>query len=138
MLNIAILDDYQHAALGMADWSALEARCRIQVFDRNLAVPDEAAEILAPFHILCLMRERMPLTRALIETLRAGRIAGAGLDVHHREPMAPDHPLASLDNVVLTPHLGFVADQSYRVYYEDSVEAIEAFLDGKPIRLLQP
>ncbi|MDP6173118.1 MAG: D-2-hydroxyacid dehydrogenase family protein [Rhodospirillales bacterium] len=317
MLKLAILNDYQHAALKMADWPVLQDRCRIEVFDRNLEVPDEAARELADFHILCPVRARMPMPRALIgklpnlqfiaitgvinrtldlqaladrgipasvtgrrgqgahatpelvwglilasarhipledrnmrrgvwqstigttltgrvlgllglgrighrmaeigaafgmeviawsqnltketatsagvkwvdketllkssdflsvhlvlgkrsrgligapelalmkpsaflinsargpiieeaaliDALQAGRIQGAGLDVYDIEPMAPDHPFLKMDNVVLTPHLGFVADDSYRVYYEDSVENILAFLDGNSIRL---
>ena len=69
MSKLAILDDYQNVALRYADWSLLQQRCTVQVFDRNIADPDEAAELLQPFDILCLMRERMPMPRALIERL---------------------------------------------------------------------
>jgi D-3-phosphoglycerate dehydrogenase len=68
-LKIAILDDYQRLALTMADWSAIRAHGTIEVFDRNLAVPDEAAKILAPFDVLCTIRERMPVPRELVERL---------------------------------------------------------------------
>ena len=75
---------------------------------------------------------------ALIAALRDKRIAGAGLDVYDIEPLPADHPLRSLDNVVLSPHLGYVTVENFRTCYAGVVEDIRAFLDGKPIRLLQP
>jgi D-3-phosphoglycerate dehydrogenase len=319
-MKIAILDDYQHVALKMADWSELARRCEIDVFDRPLAVPDEAARVLAPYDIVCMLRERTPAPRALIEKLpnlkllaitglrhrtldldaatdhgvlvchttdhpgahrgtpelaialmlasvrripqedsrtRAGqwqgsvgsqlydrtlgivglgkigrqvarvaqaldmnviawsqnltpsaavqagvqrvekdelfrssdiislhlvlsertrgivgtgelalmkptahlintargplvdeaaliralqerRIAGAALDVFWQEPIPADHPLLAMDNVVLTPHLGYVVEESYRAFYGDVVEGVTAYLDGKPIRMANP
>ena len=74
--------------------------------------------------------------QALIEALRARRIAGAGLDVFDIEPLPLDHPLRKLDNAVLTPHLGYVTGETYRVFYGETVEAIRAWLDGKPVRVL--
>lgn len=320
MLRVAILDDYARVALDMADWSPLDGRCRIDVIDRALGVPDEAAEVLAPYHVLCHLRERTAMPRALIERLpklrlvtitgaehrtldlvaahergiavchsvpraesgqgqgtpeltiglmlalarriafedarvRAGnwqstlgttlwgktlgviglgrvgrrvaelgrafgmtvlawspnmtaqsaaaagarlvtkdelfaasdyvtlhvvlgersrgvagarelaamkptaflintsrgplvdeaallsalqerRIAGAGLDVYWHEPLAVDHPIRGLPNVVLTPHLGYVVEESFRAFYEDTVANIVAWLDGKPIRVV--
>jgi D-3-phosphoglycerate dehydrogenase len=73
---------------------------------------------------------------ALIEALRQRTIAGAGLDVFAQEPLPADHPLRSLDNVVLTPHLGYVTEQNYRRYYGDMVEDIMAWLDGRPTRVI--
>jgi D-3-phosphoglycerate dehydrogenase len=73
---------------------------------------------------------------ALIQALRAKRIAGAGLDVFDIEPLPLDHPLRKLDNVVLTPHLGYVAVQNYRTFFTGMVDDIRAFLDGAPVRVL--
>jgi len=73
---------------------------------------------------------------ALLAALRDKRIAGAGLDVFDVEPLPLDHPLRKLDNVVLTPHLGYVTSQNYRAYFGGMVEDIRAFLDGKPVRVL--
>ena len=319
-LKIAVLDDYLHLSQKSADWSPLESRCEITVFDRRLGVPDEAAEVLKPFHILSLVRERMPLPRALIErlphlkmiavtgmyhrtldvaaarergvvvshtemrapynkatyelawglifsvarhipyeanemrkggwqhtagltlsgrtlgllglgrqgrnmvpvakalgmdviawsqnltaetaaefgvrrvekddlfkrsdvlsvhlvlgersrgvvgarelalmkpsailintargpivdetalidVLRERRIHGAGLDVYDEEPLPDDHPLRTLPNVVLTPHLGYAVQEFFEKAYGDTVENISAFLSGKPIRILTP
>jgi phosphoglycerate dehydrogenase-like enzyme len=319
-MKIAILDDYQHVALTMADWSALGRRCQIDVIDRPLAVPDEAARVLEPYDIICMLRERTAAPRALlqklpnlkllaitglqhrtldlqaatdlgilvchssnhpgahtgtpelaiglmlatirripqedrrtregrwqgsvgtqvfgrtlgivglgkigrrvaraaqaldmkviawsqnlteasaaeagvkrvekdelfrssdvisvhlvlserthgiigahelssmkptahiintargplideaalIDALQQRRIAGAALDVYWQEPIPKNHPLLTLDNVVLTPHLGYVVEESYRAFYGDLVEAVTAWLDGKPIRVSNP
>ncbi len=320
MLRLAVLDDYARVALDMADWSPLHGRCHIDVIDRALGVPDEAAEVLAPYDVLCHLRERTAMPRTLIELLpnlklvtitgaahrtldlaaarergvvvchsgsrpgsgqgegtpeltlglmlalarsiahehggmRAGawqttvgttlygrtlgvvglgrvgrrvvelarafgmnvvawsqnmtaeqassagarlvskrelfassdyvslhlvlgersrgivgeaelaamkptsfivntargplideaalmsalrerRIAGAGLDVFWNEPLARDHPIRALPNVVLTPHLGYVVEESLRAFYEDTVENVVAWLDGKAIRVV--
>ncbi|BGP36706.1 hypothetical protein JCM10449v2_000607 [Rhodotorula kratochvilovae] len=74
---------------------------------------------------------------ALVEALRTGRIKGAGLDVYDEEPLPKDHPLRTLDNVVLSPHMGYVEDSTWAAWWPQSVENIEAFLAGKPIRVLQ-
>jgi phosphoglycerate dehydrogenase-like enzyme len=73
---------------------------------------------------------------ALADALRAGRLAGAGLDVFGAEPLPPGHPLLGAPNTLLSPHIGYVTEDTYRVFYTDAVEAIAAFLDGHPIRLL--
>jgi phosphoglycerate dehydrogenase-like enzyme len=74
--------------------------------------------------------------RALIEALRDGRIAGAGLDVYDHEPLPHDHPLLSLENTVLTPHLGYVSREGLAEMYTQVVEDIAAHLRGEPIRVI--
>jgi phosphoglycerate dehydrogenase-like enzyme len=69
VLRVAILDDYQSVALRMANWQAIESACSIEVFDRSLATVEQAAAALSEFQIICLMRERMPFPRALVERL---------------------------------------------------------------------
>jgi D-3-phosphoglycerate dehydrogenase len=73
---------------------------------------------------------------ALVAALREKKIAGAGLDVYDIEPLPLEHPLRQLDNVVLTPHLGYASQQNYRAYFAGVVEDIRGFLDGKPVRVL--
>ena len=73
---------------------------------------------------------------ALVAALRTGAIAGAGLDVFDTEPLPVDHPLKSLPNTVLTPHMGYVTSETYRVFYDDAVEDISAFLAGNPVRVI--
>jgi D-3-phosphoglycerate dehydrogenase len=75
---------------------------------------------------------------ALIAALKNRTILHAGLDVYDREPLPADHPLTRLDNVTLIPHLGYVVEESYRYFYKGTIEDIEAWLDGKPINVLNP
>ncbi|MGE3245971.1 MAG: D-2-hydroxyacid dehydrogenase family protein [Beijerinckiaceae bacterium] len=317
-IRIAILDDYNHAALKMADWSGLQKRCNVDVIDRPVGSLDEAAALLAPYDVLCHLRERTAMPRELIErlpnlkmmaitghehrtmdmaavrergivvsssapqpggsqgtpeltfglmlacfrhiafedarmrqghwqstvgiclngrtlgivglgkigqrvaqiarafgmnviawspnltneraaaagvervekadlfsksdivtlhivlgestrgligaaelarmkptatiintsrgplvdeaalkdALQSGQIAGAGIDVYWSEPLAPDHWIRSQPNVTITPHLGYVVEESFRAFYEGTVENIEAWLESKPIRVV--
>jgi D-3-phosphoglycerate dehydrogenase len=75
--------------------------------------------------------------KALISALQNKTIAGAGLDVFDVEPLPLDHPFRKMDNVVITPHLGYVSEQNYRKYFPDVVEDIRAWLDGKPVRVIE-
>src|SRR6201998_39230 len=67
--RIAVLDDYQRVALSLADWSVLEARATVTVFNDHLADADAVVERRQPFDIVCVMRERTPMTRTIIERL---------------------------------------------------------------------
>jgi len=75
---------------------------------------------------------------ALLQALQGNTIGGAGLDVFEVEPLPLDHPYRRLDNVVITPHLGYVSEQNYRRYFPDIVENIRTWLDGKPARVIAP
>jgi phosphoglycerate dehydrogenase-like enzyme len=74
---------------------------------------------------------------ALVAALRAATIAGAALDVYDVEPLPADHVLRSLDNVVITPHLGYASVRNFTRYFAESIEDIEAFFEGAPIRVLE-
>jgi len=73
---------------------------------------------------------------ALLETLKQRRIAGAAVDVFSLEPLPIDHSFRKLDNIVLTPHLGYVTEESFRSHYGQMVEGIDAWFKGEPQRRL--
>src|SRR6201994_293223 len=73
-IRIAVLDDYQDVALSLADWSVLDARATVTVFNDHLADSDAVVERLQPFDIICVMRERTPMTRSIIERLAKLRL----------------------------------------------------------------
>lgn len=74
---------------------------------------------------------------ALVAALRQGTIAGAGLDVYDEEPLPLDHPLRHLPNTVITPHLGYVTEEGYRIFYGQALEDVKAWLAGQPVRVLR-
>lgn len=73
---------------------------------------------------------------ALVEALVHKRLSGAAIDTFETEPVPPDHPLTRFDNVILTPHLGYVIEENYRITFGEALEDILAWLDGKPIRVI--
>lgn len=75
-------------------------------------------------------------TDALITVLEAGGIRGAGLDVHDEEPLPVDHRLRRTPRTVFTPHLGYVTEDTYRIFFTQAVEDIAAWAAGAPIRVL--
>lgn len=75
-------------------------------------------------------------TPALLEALRSGTIAGAALDVYDTEPLPADDPLRSAPNVLLTPHIGYVTEATYRSFYGEAVEDLRAWAAGAPVRVL--
>jgi phosphoglycerate dehydrogenase-like enzyme len=75
---------------------------------------------------------------ALVAALRDGTIGGAALDVYGTEPLPADHPLRTAPNTVLTPHIGYVTQATYEVFYREALEDIAAWRDGAPLRVLPP
>jgi phosphoglycerate dehydrogenase-like enzyme len=74
--------------------------------------------------------------QALIDVLKAGSIAGAGLDVFDVEPLPPDHPFRTLPNTVITPHQGYVTLENYEIFYRSAVDSVLAWIDGNPINVI--
>ena len=110
----------------------------LQLSDRSRGLIGEKDLALMKPTAYLVNTSRGPIVdeKALVAALSAGRLGGAGLDVFDVEPLPVDHPLRKLDNVVLTPHLGYVSAESYKVYYSDIVSNIRNFIDGKPVKLI--
>ncbi|WP_099251682.1 D-2-hydroxyacid dehydrogenase family protein [Mycobacterium sp. shizuoka-1] len=104
----------------------------LKLSDRSAGVIGAAELALMKPTALLVNTSRGPLVdeAALIEALRARRIRAA-LDVFDTEPLAADHPLRTLDNVIATPHIGYVADRPYRIFFREAVAAIAQWLDGQ-------
>lgn len=110
----------------------------LQLSDRTRGLLSAADFALMKPTAFLINTSRGPIVdeKSLLAALKDNRIAGAGLDVYDVEPLPPDHALRKLSNIVLTPHLGYVTEGTYRVFYGQTVDAIRAFLDGKPIRVI--
>jgi D-3-phosphoglycerate dehydrogenase len=76
--------------------------------------------------------------KALLAALSSGRLAHAALDVYDVEPLPADHPLRRMENVTLSPHLGYVSEEVLRTFWTDAIENVEAWLEGRPIRVMNP
>jgi len=103
---------------------------------RGLITGDDIGRMKKSAYLINTARAPIVDQAALLKALQDKKIAGAGLDVFEVEPLALDHPFRKLDNVVITPHLGYVSEQNYRKYFPDIVENIRAWLDGKPVRVI--
>jgi D-3-phosphoglycerate dehydrogenase len=104
---------------------------------RGLVGAKEIALMKPSAYIINTSRGPIIDEAAMLAALRDKKIGGAGLDTFDVEPLPVDHPLRKLDNVVLTPHLGYVATQNYRAYFAGVVDDIRAFIDGKPVRVME-
>ncbi|MFB7113054.1 D-2-hydroxyacid dehydrogenase family protein [Streptomyces sp. NPDC056190] len=100
-------------------------------------VGDHELRLMKPTAIL-VNTSRGPVIdeAALLDALNEKRIAGAALDVFDREPLPADHPLRSMHNAVVTPHIGYVSRDLYEVFYRDAAEDIAAWAAGSPLRTL--
>jgi phosphoglycerate dehydrogenase-like enzyme len=111
-----ILSDRSHGIIGAADLAQMKRSAFIVNTSRGPLIDQDA----------------------LVAALKAGTIAGAGIDVFDIEPLPPGHPILAAPNTFLTPHLGYVTQQNYRAYYEGCVEAVLAFNAGAPVRVIAP
>jgi phosphoglycerate dehydrogenase-like enzyme len=116
----------------------LSIHVRLSDRTRNLIGAKELA-MMQP-HALLVNTARGPIVneKALIDALSEKQIAAAALDVFDQEPLPPQHPFRSMDNVIATSHIGYVTDESYRIYYGESVENIRAWIADTPVRVLTP
>jgi hypothetical protein len=112
MTKVAVLDDWQDVAQSSTDWSPLIARTEVVFFKQAFIGEEDAVEKLADFEIILSMRDR--------------------------EPLPVNHPLRSTPNTVMTPHLGYGVHETWTAFYRQSLENALAFLDGKPLRVMNP
>jgi phosphoglycerate dehydrogenase-like enzyme len=103
---------------------------------RGLVRADDLARMKPSAFLVNTSRGPIIDERSLIAALESRRIAGAAIDVYDHEPLPSEHPLRRLSNTVLTPHLGYVTAENYRLVYGQAVEAIRAYLAGAPIRVI--
>jgi phosphoglycerate dehydrogenase-like enzyme len=122
--KIAVLDDYQDVALRMADWSPLEARAEIVIFHDHLNEPDAIIERLLPFEVVCVMRERTPLTRDIIERLPRLRLiastgaANASIDL-----------AAARDHGITVAHTGYTSHGAIELTWASILAAVRSIPD---------
>lgn len=110
----------------------LSERTRGLVGVRELALMRSAA------YLINTSRGPIIDEKALLRAVRSRSIAGAALDVFAKEPLPPDHPFRSEPRIITTPHIGYVTRETYKVFYGDALEDIEAWLSGTPVRLIAP
>jgi phosphoglycerate dehydrogenase-like enzyme len=104
---------------------------------RGLVGADELAAMKPSALLVNTSRGPIVDEDALVRALQQRKIGGAALDVFNIEPLPKEHALRTLDNVVITPHIGYVTDRNYKAFYKEAVEDIAAFAAGKPIRVLK-
>ena len=115
----------------------LTLHLRLSPRTRHIIAADELAAMKASAFLINTSRAGLVDEQALFDALKESRIAGAGLDVFTEEPLPAEHPLLALENVLLTPHLGYVSEQNLRIYYQDAIENIQQWRQGRLLRQLQ-
>lgn len=128
----ASLDDLLRSCDVVSLHATLTPQSRGMIGARELALMKQGA--------ILVNTARGPLVdeAALVAALAARADLTAALDVFDVEPLPRDHPLRRLPNVVASPHLGYVTQETYRAWHEDAVAAVDAFLRGAPVRVLTP
>lgn len=123
----------------LAESDVVSLHTRLSDLTRGMITARHLALMKPTAYLINTARGPLVEEAALIDALRQRRIAGAGLDVYDVEPLPADHPLLALDDVVLTPHSGYVTRESYDAFFSQVVATVDAYLDGKvPARALNP
>jgi len=124
-----------------ADRIAIEARSEIARLDatRGIVTPHDLAGMRPTSLLVNTSRAGLIAPGALVEALRAGRPGMAAVDVYDQEPLLdPADPLLAMDNVVCTPHIGYVTREEWDVQFSDIFDQINAYADGAPINVVNP
>lgn len=126
--------DSKEALLRVADFVTIHQRLSDRT--RGLIGSAEFAQMKKTAFLINTSRGPIVDDVALIDAVNKGEIAGAGIDVYDREPLPPSHPLRKCERLLLTPHLGYVTRHTWEVFYGQTVEAVLAWINGKPIRVI--
>ena len=103
---------------------------------KNLITENELKMMKKTSFLINTSRGPIINEKDLIQALEDDVIAGAGLDVYDKEPLPQDHKLRFLPNALLTPHLGYVTEENYSIFYEQMIENLYSCIEGKPKRLI--
>src|SRR5262249_53727544 len=103
---------------------------RLSDLTRGIVGAEQLAAMRPTSYLVNIARGPIVDEAALVRALQERRLAGAGLDVYGQEPLPADHPLLALDNVVLTPHIGWGIEPNFHKMVENTVEAVIRYLDG--------
>jgi len=109
---------------------------RLSERTRDIIAEPEFALMKKSAYLINTARGPIVDESAMVEALRSGRIAGAAADVFWPEPLPADYALRRQENFIGTSHLGYVTEDSYRIYYGESLQNISAWIDGNPIRII--
>jgi phosphoglycerate dehydrogenase-like enzyme len=132
--EVGVLRVTKDALLASADF--VTVHLRLSPRTRGLISARELGLMRPEAYLVNTSRGPIVDQAALIEALEQRRIAGAALDVYDEEPLPAGHPLRRTANLLLTPHVGYVTRETYRVFYGDTVALVQAFLDGRPRNVL--
>ena len=105
---------------------------------RGIVGREQLAAMKPTSYVINISRGPIVQEAALVEALQQRRIRGAGMDVYDDEPLPADHPYTKLDNVVLTPHIGWVTQAHFTRFAEGMIDNALNYLDGKPTRIENP
>ena len=120
------------------DSDVLSVHVRLSERTRGMVGAEDLARMKPTAYFVNISRGPIVDEGALINVLERGAIAGAGLDTVDVEPLPADHPFLTLPNTLITPHVGYVTEESYRAFYGGVVENIRAFASGEPVRVINP
>ena len=116
----------------------ISVHLRLLAATRGVITGADLARMKADALFVNTSRAELVEPGALVRALKSGRPGYAAVDVYEDEPVATDHPLLAMDNVLCTPHLGYVEKDTYELFFGAAIEQIEAFAAGRPINVLNP
>jgi phosphoglycerate dehydrogenase-like enzyme len=135
-------DEYQAKSVSkdtlLSDSDIISIHIPLNASSKGIIQKKELSLMKSNAYLINTSRGPIVNENALIEALQTQMIAGAALDVFDEEPLEKNHPFLSLENTLLTPHLGYVTAENYDIFYGESVENIQAYLKGNPINVLNP